>query len=139
LLGVSSSYTAVLSDTDGEVAPANPVSDALVEHYEHCNPSTDARSKQIQDDLRREAAIAVAGEIAERKLTSGTAVAETELLRDRELARCRASFVHFWIDHACRRDNRWDSDTGCRFCETFLHCLRSVVNDVWIVRTSRQR
>lgn len=98
-----------------------------MEYYERLNPTDDPHSRAIQDDLRRQAAIAVAGEIAEGLLGHGSCVAESEVAQDRELARCRASFIHFWSESRCRAEGQWESGVACPHCDDFLGRLRSVV------------
>jgi hypothetical protein len=128
LLGVRFLHIAVLDDAQGEVVPESSCCSTCVEYYERSRPSADPHSRQIQDDLRRQAAVAVAGEIAERELAPGSSVSEAELAQDHELVRCRASFIHFWADGRCRRDGLWEIDAACSHCDAFLKPLRSVVD-----------
>ena len=116
-----------MSDARGEVVPESTSCPTCIEYYERSNPSTDGHSRAIQDDLRRQAAVAVAGEIAESELGPGTIVGESELAQDREQARCRASFIHLWADGRCRRYGSWESEATCSLCDAFLSSLRAVV------------
>ena len=127
LLGVRFLHMEVLDEARGEVVPESTSCSTCIEYYERSDPTTDDHSRAIQDDLRRQAAVATAGEIAENELGPGTVVDESELAQDRALARCRASFIHLWADGRCRRDGSWESNTTCSLCDAFLSSLRSVV------------
>jgi hypothetical protein len=116
LLGVRFLHAAILDDTQGEVVPESTRCCTCTEYYERSKPSSDPHSRQIQDDLRRQAAVALAGQIAEAELARGTSVGESEVAQDRELARCRASFIHLWADAHCRRDARWENRVFSRIC-----------------------
>ena len=127
LLGVRFLHLEVMSDARGEVVPESASCSTCIEYYERSNPSIDDHSRAIQDDLRRQAAVIVAGEIAESELGPGTMVGESELAQDREKARCRASFIHLWLDGRCRRVGSWEPEATCSLCDAFLSSLRAVV------------
>jgi hypothetical protein len=126
LLGVRFFYIGILDDAHGEVVPESSCCPTCVDYYEKWRPSADPQSKRIQDDFRRQAAVAVAGEIAERELAPGSSATDAELAQDREQARTRASFIHFWTSEDCRRESWWGDDAAiCSHCDAFLEPLRA--------------
>lgn len=130
LLGDEFIHVAVVGDSNGEVMPENSRCRTCLNYYERHDPSNDPHSRRIQDDLRRSAAIAVAGEIADTLLPGGLAATPTELTRDRRIARSRASAVHMWKDHACYLSFDPNGDGECEDCRAFLASVQKVVHGI---------
>ena len=86
MLGASFLNATILDDSQGEVVPECAICWNCVNYYERHDPATDAHSKSIQDDLRRSAAIAVAGEIGEECLLDRCDANPGELAKDRKIA-----------------------------------------------------
>jgi len=122
---------AVLTDDrKGEVVQLCSACDTCNDYYSDRNPATDSHSKLIQDDLRCDMAIAMAGEIAERTMCGDCYIDEHELRQDSEFSRCRASAIHRWIDLRCWRERWWEFPLPCRDCEAYLKVMKQAVQKI---------
>ena len=126
LLGVPFLRVMILDDSRGEVVPESADFQTRLNYYESHDPATDAHSKSIQDDLRKSAAIAVAGEIGEECLLGSCDASPAELDKDRQIARSRASAVHLWASTDCYLGTLVPSKP-CLDCDGFLDALRPAV------------
>src|SRR5438105_1249043 len=97
-LGRRVMHASLSDDRQGEVVPQCSVCETCVEYYEKNDPAEVAHPRRIQDDLRRDAAVALAGEVAERTICGDAHLDPAELAGDRSLCRSRASAIHLWID-----------------------------------------
>jgi hypothetical protein len=61
ILGRGIMYAILFTDRDGEVVPMCSACNTCLAYYGKNNPANDAHSKLIQDDLRCDMTIAVAG------------------------------------------------------------------------------
>ena len=91
-------------------------------------PAQDPYSKEIQDDLRRSAAIALAGELAESRLTDGASATEAELVQDRYLVRTRAAAVNLWKKCGCY--GRQSYEGKCPECNALIASVRVSVGRI---------
>jgi hypothetical protein len=102
---------------------------ACLEHYEKNNPVHDGHSEQISRAYRIEAAVAAAGEIAEREFNGGELLAnEEEVEWDRDRVATRASLRHLWSHDACSR--YCGSESECLTCVTSADELRTNVRSL---------
>jgi len=130
LLGVPFLSLALLGDTSGELVPESSLCQTCVAYYEQNDPSTDPHSRRIQDDLRKSAAIAVAGIIGEEGILGQVAGSTEECAIDRELASTRASAVHLWSSVSCHLGLNSSESGICHDCESFLEALRAAVRRI---------
>ena len=128
LLDAGLSHMAVRDDSTGEVFPECSVCRRCARYYELHNPAQDQYSKEIQDDLRRSAAIALAGELAESSLTDGVSATEAELVQDRYLVRSRAAAVNLWKNCGCY--SRQSYEGKCPECNALIASLRVSVGRI---------
>ena len=84
-------HAVLFNDQYGEIAPLCSVCDTCLAYYSDNNPSNNAHSKHIQDDLRCDMAIALAGEIAQRSICGNQNIDEGEFAKDRSLAKEKTS------------------------------------------------
>lgn len=127
LLGLPLIHAALLDASQGEVVPECSLCQTCVEYYQSHDPAEDDHSRTIQDNLRRDAAVAVAGELAEACILGRDhAVDPEELAVDREKAWNLSSAIHLWTSSSCyaQRPSRGDS---CSDCRNYLDALRSAV------------
>jgi hypothetical protein len=94
-------YAILFTDRDGEVVPMCSACNACLAYYGKNNPANDAHSKLIQDDLRCDMAIAVAGRLGQHAICGNQSMVEGDFDKDRARAKELASAIHFWKDHAC--------------------------------------
>jgi hypothetical protein len=125
-LGLRFMYIVIWGDDDGEVIPECARCESCVEYFEKNNPTTDFHAERIQDDIRREIAVAVAGEIAEALFTNEPTMINTdEVAADRCRARRCACFLHIWSGSpSCR----WTEP--CAISDPFLTAMRSGVEQL---------
>ena len=130
LLGAGLCHVAVLGESTGEALPECSLCRRCLQYYEQHNPAEDPHSQQIQDDLRRNTAIALAGESADGRLADGASATEAELVQDRYLARSRASAVHLWKDARCYQSGGTSSEGECSECDAFIASVRERVGGI---------
>lgn len=111
----------------GEVMPKNPIGDTRVEYYTHNNPANDADSKRIQDDLRRDVAIAMAGKIAQGALCGNWTLDERDFEKDRSYTNELTTRIHRWIEPRCWR--QWGAAT-CPFCKAYRDSTTHMLSHV---------
>jgi len=151
LTGISFDYVVVSGPREGEMMPFYspcPVCSAKVdeyqacrpcmEHYEKHRPSQDKRSAKIERFYREEAAIAIAGELAEIRLTGGPLLSsDEELAWDRDKTRERASLRHLWSRGSKACANYCGAEQDCADCDQAVGQLKAAVenlitsNDNW--------
>ena len=120
-------HVALFNDHDGEVMPECSVCDTCMNYYQEHNPAEDPHSRQIQDNLRCDMAIAMSGEIAQRDLCEDSSINESELQQDRERAKCRAAHIHRWTN-VCW--TQWGAN--CPFCENYIESMRLKVKQILV-------
>lgn len=101
-------------------------SDDSLDYYKEHNSKVDPHSRRIQDDLRCDVAIAVAGAIAQLDLCGVSTLIESECDRDVKRANCGAAHIHRGLNPPHRRFP-WDR---CQFCEAYLEKTRSTVKQM---------
>jgi hypothetical protein len=107
----------------GEVIPECFSCGTCNEYYESCANPKDAHLLRIQERLRFEAAIAVAGEIAEIvHFGKEHEVNADELALDRRIAKERAGSIHLF--------RRWCEGTPCSECDSYLESLRGAITQI---------
>src|SRR5437870_42575 len=125
ILGVLFDYAEVSSDhegvmmpffspcpTCGSTVPEHKACQPCLEHYEKHRPSRDARSDQIERFYREEGAVAIAGELAELRLT-GQISDDEEVAWDRSKAKTRVSLRHLYHGTCLNYCGRNDPCTSC--------------------------
>jgi len=119
-------YVAITGDTTGETVPECAMCPTCREYYWHHDPATDPHSKSIQDEYRKDAAVAIAGELGETLHTGEpTVLAAGETTDDRWKVRGRASAVHFWSSQQrCYEFGEWRAMQPCGPCDSFIDQLR---------------
>jgi hypothetical protein len=121
----------ILGDSRGEVVPECSWCDTCWEYYHGRNPQRHAHSRQIQDIYRRDAAVAIAGELAECRFMGQSELANPEEIEaDREKVRSRASAIHLFVDADCFTQGKWARNEPCGLCEAFVAALRQVVSTI---------
>jgi hypothetical protein len=129
LLGRGIIYVVLSDNQHGETMTEWSFDNTNFEYYESNNPNEDPESKRIQDALRCDMAIAVAGAIAQGDLCGDSTLIKSELKLDLNRANCGAALIHRGINlHRgldpphCRY--AWDQ---CQYCEDYLEKIRSTV------------
>jgi len=131
LLGLPLMHVALLDDTQGETAPSCAFWPTCEHYYRNHDPSNFPHSLEIQHNFRWQAAVAVAGEIAELcVIGEGHRVKESEVLDDRKRAYHRASLIHYWRDKECLEKEWWWPDGHCSTCDDFISPLKSSVETI---------
>jgi len=126
-LGVKFVRIIIWDDDDGEVMPECSRCESCVAYYEKHNPKDDEHAKRIQDDIQREIAVAVAGEIAEVVFTNGSVMINPEEVEvDRRRAREWACFLHIWSNRPA--PCRWSDP--CDISDPFLATIRRNVEQL---------
>lgn len=136
-LGVKFSFIVLWDDENGMVVPECGNCASCERFFQKNDPreqppsaNRDARrladhARGIRDDLRRRAAIAVAGEIAETIFTGDSAsINPKEVECDRRHAREASRFLHIWSG-TCPGLQQWDA--SCTICDPFLKEMRNRV------------
>ena len=131
LFGEKQISAAILGDSCGEVIPDCSWCETCWNYYRGRNPKTNHHSREIQDVYRRDAAVAIAGEIAEGRFTGvAEPVDPSEVAADREKVRSRASAIHIFASGDCFVTGKWAKGEQCDHCETFIGQLRATVSDI---------
>jgi hypothetical protein len=120
-------HAVLFNDQCGEIMPLCSVCDTCVEYYNENDPANFAHSKHIQDDLRCDMAIAIAGEIAQRAIRGNREIDERDFEKDRSRASELSSKIHRWIDPKCLR--QWGATT-CPFCKACRDSTTQAVNEI---------
>lgn len=123
-LGVDFMYIVLWDDENGEVVPECAKCPSCNYYYEKNDPASDEHSQRIQDQLRCEVAISVAGEIADA--IAGHSVSDQELEGDRYRSRNTACFLHCWTSDSCPYD--WTKP--CERADSFLAAMKTAVEQV---------
>ena len=119
-----------LDATHGEVVPQCCLCRTCLGYYESHDPFDDGHSLAVQDDLRRDAAVAVAREIAEYLIFGdGHTIDAAALAVDREKAASRASAIHLWRSSDCYLNGHWTEGT-CSDCIGYLAALKGAVGRI---------
>lgn len=126
VLGRRVMFAVLLTDKWGETMPMCSVCDICLAYYGKNNPANNAHSKDIQNDLCCDMAIALAGEIAQRDICLNQDVDEREFERDRSLAREKASAIHFWSDCVCWRVKY----EACQICQDYSDLMTQAVEKI---------
>lgn len=105
--------------------PQSSVCETCVNYYKKNDPATDRHSKDIQDDFRKEIAIALAGEVVQRAICGDDSVVELDFQQDYELARCRAPYIHY-RNTACQASQ----DFQCSACERYIDSMKEAVKQI---------
>lgn len=122
-------HVAVLDPVHGEVVPECSLCRTCIGYYQSHDPAEHDHSRSVQDDLRRDAVVAVAGEIAERLIFGdGHTIDPAALAMDHEKALSRASAIHLWADSACF--NGLLGAGWCSDCSDYLAALRQAVGRI---------
>lgn len=126
LVGAPQIYVAITGETTGETVPECAMCPSCREYYWHHDPATDIHSRSIRDEYRKDAAVAIAGEVGETLHTGrATVLAPNETNDDRWKVRGRTAAVHFWSgDQQCYEFGEWQKMGPCGLCETFIEKLR---------------
>lgn len=124
-LGRRVMHAVLFNDRVGEVMPLCSVCETCLSYYKKNDPAKDCHSKQIQDDLRKDIAIATAGEIAQRIICGNAEIDDRELTQDYEFARCRASYIHYRHSPCLA----W-KDSPCPACERYLESMKRAVQQI---------
>jgi hypothetical protein len=128
-LGVKFMHIVIWDESDGEVTPECGRCESCVHYFERHNPSSDSHAKRIQDDIRREIAVAVAGEIAEALFSkTATTINAQEVEADRYRARQCACFLHVWSKSSDCAGRPWTD--RCAISDPFLTKMRAVVDQL---------
>jgi hypothetical protein len=115
VLGRRIMHVLLFTDKRGETVPMCSVCDICLAYYSDNNPSNNAHPKHIQDGLRCDMAIALAGEIAQRAICGNQNIDEREFAKDRALAKEKASAIHLWRDRVC-----WQFKySACQICHDY--------------------
>jgi hypothetical protein len=131
LFGEKPISAAILSDTRGEVVPECSWCETCWNYYHGRNPNTNQHSREIQDIYRRDAAVAIAGEIAECRFTGvREPVDPSEVAADREKVRSRASAIHIFASGDCFVTGKWARAEACALCDRFIDQLRTTVSGI---------
>ena len=126
LLGRRITYVVLSDDQHGETMTEWSLDNTNFEYYENNDPKEDPESKLIQDALRCDMAIAVAGAIAQDDLCGDSTLIKSELKRDLDRANCGAALIHRGLDPPhCRYP--WDQ---CQYCEDYLEKMRLTVRQM---------
>ena len=120
-------YAVMINDDCGEVVPLCSVCDTCLAYYSSSNPANDAHSKQIQDDLRCDMAIAMAGEFTQRSLCGNQGVDEADFAKDRSRAGELASAIHLWKDDAVCWQYKY---SACQICSTYRQLMTLTVSNM---------
>ena len=116
-------HAVLFNDQYGEIMPLCSVCDTCLAYYSDNNPSNNAHSKHIQDDLRCDMAIALAGEIAQRAICGNQHIDERDFAKDRSLAKEKASAIHLWRDRLC-----WQVKySACPICRDYHGSMTKAV------------
>jgi hypothetical protein len=138
LLGVPILHIALLSEIRGEMVPGCAWCPMCIDYYCSHNPSEDEHSRSIQNILRCQAAIAVAGEIAERRLCGDDhEINPDDLAQDRYKACQHASAIHYHYDNRCFVDQHWNEEL-CSTCGQYLKEMRASVEVIIKKRNIRK-
>ncbi|SRR5216684_5368927 len=125
-LGVKFMHIVVWDESDGEVLPECGRCTSCMHYFEKNNPANDSHAKRIQDDIRREIAVAVAGEIAEVLYShTATTINADEVEADRYRARQCACFLHMWSKSSDCAGRPWTD--ACAISDPFLTKMRTAV------------
>jgi len=122
VLGRRVMHAVLFDDRRGEVMPECAACDTCISYYKSFKEPVDAMHwKHIEDDLRRDIAIAIAGEIAETEICGDHYIDEGELRQDRALSQCRVSLIHYRRERKCL----WEVfKESCRVCDDYLTLMR---------------
>src|SRR2546425_1004204 len=93
LLGKRVMHAVIIDDWRGEVMPQCSACDTCGRYYKSKDPADASHWKQIENDFRRDIAVAVVGEIATTEICGYESVNKNELRQDHDLSRCRASVI----------------------------------------------
>lgn len=101
----------------GHTVPEFQSCEPCFEHYGRHRPTHDPRSAAVERFYREEAAIAVAGELAELNLSGGHILSTTEEIEwDRARVLTRASLRHLWLaGTTCV--NYCSAPVPCEYCD----------------------
>lgn len=129
IVGVPQIFVALTGETTGETVPECAICATCREYYWHNDPKSDGHSKMIQDDLRKDAAVAIAGEIGEAAYRGHeVAVPSGETTDDRWKVRSRAAAIHYWSSNQeCYEFGQWQKMEPCGPCDTFIDQLRTSI------------
>ncbi len=127
LLGCAIVHVVLFSDKQGETTTESQFSDASLDYHAKNDPRKDAPSKSIQDQLRCDIAIAVAGKIAQCDVFGDNHPDESELEKDRNRANSGVAHIHRALDPDCCYV--WDQ-TRCQFCRNYLESMRTTVKHI---------
>ncbi len=126
MLGRRIMYAILFTDRDGEVVPMCSVCNSCLAYYGKNSPANDAHSKLIQDDLRCDMAIAVAGNIGQQAICGNQSIVEGDFDKDRARAKELASAIHFWKDHEC-----WVCKySACEICSQYDRSITEAVSKI---------
>ena len=123
----------IFDDWRGEVMPLCSACDTCGRYYKSKAPADVSHWKQIEDDLRRDIAVAIAGEIATTEICGYESLDKNELLQDHDLSICRASVIHYRKDKRCLR---FLNET-CRVCEDYIMLTTNSVRRMILQPTIR--
>jgi len=119
-------HAVLFNDQYGEIMPLCSVCDTCLAYYSDNNASNNAHSKHIQDDLRCDMAIALAGEIAQRAICGNHNIDEGDFAKDRSLAKEKASAIHLWQDRICWRVKY----SACQICSDYRDLMTRAVEEM---------
>jgi hypothetical protein len=121
-------HLSLLDDSHGELVPECSWCERCFDYYRANDPRDDDHAKVIQDDMRCDAAVAVAGEVAETYFRGdANPVDPAEQEEDRRKARNRASAIHLWKAAECCASGKWATGERCVDCDSYLAALRATV------------
>jgi hypothetical protein len=132
LLGRRIIYVVLSDNQHGETMTEWSLDNTNFEYYENNDPKEDPESKLIQNALRCDMAIAVAGAIAQGDLCGDSTLIKSELERDLDRANCGAGLIHRGINlhrGLDPRHCRYPLDQ-CQYCEGYLEQMRSTVRQM---------
>lgn len=127
LLGKRVMYVVIFDNWRGEVMPQCSACDTCGHYYKSEDPTDTIHWKRIEDDLRRDIAVALAGEIATTEVCGYESTDRNELRQDRYLSKCRASVIHYRRDKKCLRVA---FNETCRACEDYIARTASSVKQI---------
>lgn len=121
-------FAVLIDERQGEVMPQCSTCDLCFDYYQRNNPAEDKHSLRIQDELRRDSAVAMAGEIAEFQICGDRYIDLEEVKSDRFKTRQRASMIHLWLGGECFHSGRWAASESCEACNAYLELLKHAID-----------
>lgn len=124
-------HVVLSDDKNGEAMPHCAGCDTCADYFLTNEPTKGSHSETIQDDLRRDAAAAIAGEVVELAICGDQYLDPDEIYQDLYKARGSVAMTHYWIDRRCHDNiNSGYYPPPCIICDAYLDTLKQSVMQI---------